>query len=202
MQMRTGNSPCHRIVVAFAGIAQQVGHGPHVIRPAPRREEVVRHRLPLDAPPTQRVFSVSSTRSPKSAARRCAGQRAAVPVVADGVAVRDRAEARHLARRPVLAGGLDHHRAVAVGDDEAAVEMAVAAELAIAALAEAVEQVGDEVDRLVPRPGAFEDQAQEVDQHDAVLVARAVAEHRLVADRDAVLVDARSRRHRARTTCR
>jgi len=68
--------------------------------------------------------------------------------------------------------------------------MTVAPQLAIATLTIGLQQVGRQGHRFVPILGTLEHQSKKVDQDDTVALRRTVGEHRLVADRDAVLVDA------------
>ena len=68
--------------------------------------------------------------------------------------------------------------------------MGVAAQLAIAALAEPLEHIGEDGDRLVAIARPLQHQPQQVAGDQPVAVVADGAEDRLVADGDAMLVDA------------
>ena len=68
--------------------------------------------------------------------------------------------------------------------------MAVAAQLAIAALPIGFEHFGGHRHGLMAVLGSLQHQPQKVDQHDAIALRRPLREYCLVADRDAVLIGA------------
>src|SRR6185369_6529008 len=132
----------HGLVIGvLAGVAQKIGHGPDGDLSGMAGEEIMGGLLPLPGRRAAGLLLIAHGGREVwfSPVPRLEGGQ--VPIVTDGVAVGDRGEALHFLGGPFIAGGLQHHGPGLVRDDEAAVEMAVAAQLAIAALAEAVEKM-------------------------------------------------------------
>jgi hypothetical protein len=117
-------------------------------------------------------------------------ERGKIPVVGDLIAVGDRHDVIDPARGPVLAGAVDDPGLAPVCDQEARVEVEVAHHLAVAALAECLDGAAHDLHSLARGLATLDRDAQQVEAAGAVGLRLQIAERRLVADRDTVLVAA------------
>src|SRR5207248_4267299 len=102
----------------------------------------------------------------------------------------DRGAVEYPARGPAVPRRLQHPGTRRIGDDEGVVVGAEEGGLAGAALAIFLDQRPDDAHRLAGGAGALQAEAHQVHADQRDLLVRLAREDRLVADRDAPLVDA------------